>query len=84
MDTPFHSMQDLFAQLGLDNGPADIRLFIARHHPLPLEIRLFDAPFWSPSQSCLIREKLQEDGDWSVLIDTLSTQLRARPVAGST
>jgi hypothetical protein len=79
MDTLFHSMQELFAQLGLDDDPAAIRTFIAQHHPLPLEIRLFDAPFWSPSQRALIREKLQEDGDWSVLIDTLNSQLRASP-----
>lgn len=79
MDTLFHSMQELFAQLGLDDDPAAIRAFIARHHPLPLEIRLFDAPFWSPSQRALIREKLQEDGDWAVLIDTLNSQLRASP-----
>ena len=79
MDTLFHSMQELFAQLGLDNDPAAIRAFIAQHHPLPLGIRLFDAPFWSPSQRALIREKLQEDGDWAVLIDTLNSQLRASP-----
>ncbi|MEY4907632.1 MAG: hypothetical protein RL260_1350 [Pseudomonadota bacterium] len=79
MDTLFHSMQELFAQLGLNDEPAAIRAFIAQHRPLPLEIRLFDAPFWSPSQRALIREKLQEDGDWSVLIDTLNTQLRAVP-----
>ena len=80
MDTLFHSMKELFAQLGLDDDPAAIRAFIAQHRPLPLETLLFDAPFWSPSQSALIREKLQEDGDWSVLIDTLNTQLRASPV----
>ncbi|WP_442774414.1 DUF2789 domain-containing protein [Sphaerotilus montanus] len=80
MDPLFHSMKELFAQLGLDDDPAAIRAFIAQHRPLPLETRLFDAPFWSPSQSALIREKLQEDGDWSVLIDTLNTQLRASPV----
>ncbi|WP_338416130.1 DUF2789 domain-containing protein [uncultured Sphaerotilus sp.] len=79
MDSLFHSMKELFAQLGLDDDPAAIRAFIAQHRPLPLETRLFDAPFWSPSQSALIREKLQEDGDWSVLIDTLNTQLRASP-----
>ncbi|MEX8494960.1 DUF2789 domain-containing protein [Sphaerotilus sp.] len=80
MDTLFHSMKELFAQLGLDDDPSAIRAFIAQHRPLPLEIRLFDAPFWSPSQSALIREKLQEDGDWSVLIDTLNSQLRTSPV----
>ena len=51
MDTLFHSMKELFAQLGLDDDPAAIRAFIAQHRPLPLETRLFDAPFWSPSQA---------------------------------
>ena len=79
MNSTHHPMSELFAQLGLPNDEAAIRDFIDRNRPLPMTTRIFDAPFWSPSQSALIRDKLTEDGDWSVLIDTLNTLLRDHP-----
>ena len=79
MDTFHHSMGELFAQLGLPDDTASIEAFIQQHRPLPMSIRLFDAPFWSLSQAALIHEKLTEDADWSVLIDTLNVQLRDHP-----
>lgn len=79
MDIAQHTMPELFAQLGLPNAPADIAAFVRAHRPLPMTTRLPDAPFWSASQASLIREKLQEDGDWSLLVDTLNAQLRAHP-----
>lgn len=82
MDSAHHTMQELFAQLGLPDGPGEIQNFIDSNRPLPMTIRLFDAPFWTASQAALIQEKLQEDGDWSVLIDTLNALLRDHPVAG--
>lgn len=80
MDCTAPSMSLLFAQLGLPDDEEAIRAFIKSNRPLPMTIRLFDAPFWSPSQAALIREKLQEDGEWAVLIDTLNAQLRSHPV----
>ena len=53
MDLSFHSMPELFAQLGLPDDAASIQSFIQQHRPLPMGIRLFDAPFWSPSQAAL-------------------------------
>jgi hypothetical protein len=44
------------------------------------QLGLPDAPFWSVAQAALIREKLQDDGEWSVLIDTLNVQLRTHPL----
>ena len=79
MDASHHSMKELFAQLGLPHDEASIDAFIDQHHPLPMTTRLYDAPFWTASQAALIREKLSEDGDWAVLIDTLNVRLRARP-----
>jgi hypothetical protein len=79
METFNHSMCELFAQLGLPNDDAAIEAFIQQHRPLPMTTRLYDAPFWSLSQAALIREKLADDADWAVLIDTLSVQLRDRP-----
>lgn len=82
MDSSHHPMQELFAQLGLPDDDTSIQAFIAQHRPLPMQIRIYDAPFWSASQASLIREKLTEDGDWAVLIDTLNVQLRDHPAAG--
>ena len=82
MDASHHTLQDLFAQLGLPDDDASIQAFIEQHRPLPMSIRIFDAPFWSVSQAALIREKLTEDADWSVLIDTLNVQLRDHPAGG--
>jgi hypothetical protein len=80
MDTTTVSMTQLFAQLGLPDDDEGIRAFIKSHRPLPMTTRLPDAPFWSVAQAALIREKLQDDGEWSVLIDTLNVQLRTHPL----
>lgn len=82
MDSSHHHMQELFAQLGLPDDDESIQAFIQQHRPLPMHTRIYDAPFWSVSQASLIREKLTEDGDWSVLIDTLNVQLRDHPAEG--
>jgi hypothetical protein len=77
MDDLFHSFSELFAQLGLANDSASIAAFIKKNAPLQPDIRLEDAPFWTPSQAALIKEKRQEDADWTQLIDQLSLSLRA-------
>ena len=79
MDTSQHTMQALFAQLGLADDEASIQAFICSHRPLPLGTRIHVASFWTPSQSALIKEKLKEDGDWSQLVDSLDSQLREHP-----
>ena len=80
MDNPNDKMPELFAQLGLDNEPDAIRQFICDHRPVPDGMRLYDAPFWSVGQAALIKEKLQQDDDWSIVIDTLNVQLRHIPI----
>ncbi len=83
MDSHHHPMSELFAQLGLPDDAASIEAFIQQHRPLPMTTRLYNAPFWSPSQAALIQEKLAEDADWAVLIDTLNVQLRDHPAVVS-
>ena len=76
---PFsHRFSELFAQLGLAADQGAIAAFIARHAPLDPAVRLEDAPFWTPAQSAWLREELQEDADWSELIDQLNLALRGR------
>lgn len=79
MTSHHHSMTDLFAQLGLPCEPGQIQAFIAQHRPLADDVRLADAPFWTPAQAAFIREQRQLDADWSQQIDALSVSLREKP-----
>jgi hypothetical protein len=81
MDTTSVSMNQLFAQLGLPDDDDSISAFIKANRPLPMTTRLPEAPFWTTAQSQLIREKLQDDGEWALLVDTLNAQLRWHPLA---
>ena len=56
MQTSFHTLRDLFCQLGLPDTRADISRFIAIHRPLPQHMSLADAPFWRPQQAQFLRE----------------------------
>ena len=76
METSFHRFTDLFAQLGLPSDPASIEAFLRDHSPLPDHVRLADAPFWTASQSALLREEIQEDADWAEVVDQLNVMLR--------
>jgi hypothetical protein len=78
MDTTPHSLETLFAQLGLPSAnTADIERFVAEHRPLAEEVRLADAPFWSPSQAQFLREEINEDAEWAEVVDQLNAMLRA-------
>jgi hypothetical protein len=78
MDKFFHRFSELFAQLGLPNGEADIRAFIEQHSPLNDTVHLHEAPFWTSAQAALLREQLLVDADWAEVIDQLNLALRAR------
>lgn len=75
METPLHSMRNLFAQLGLPSDQASIDEFIASHSPLPENMKLADAPFWTPSQAAFLREEILEDADWAEIVDQLNASL---------
>ena len=76
MDTSDHSMQSLFAQLGLSNSDTAIDNFIQNNH-LPDDIPIENAAFWSAGQAQFIREAITQDADWAEVVDHLDTQLRA-------
>lgn len=76
MDTSKHTLSVLFQQLGLPSDQKSIESFIARYSPLPSEIAIQDAPFWSESQSQFLEEGLEEDSDWAEIIDELDALLR--------
>lgn len=81
MEHPVHPFSELFAQLGLADDDASIRDFIAAHSPLPEDMRLEEAPFWTPAQAQLLREERLEDADWIVVIDQLNVAMHALPAA---
>lgn len=77
MESNIHNIANLFAQLGLPNDNGAIDAFIATHAPLPHDVPLSEAPFWSPVQAAFLKTEIAEDADWSAVIDTLDVQLRA-------
>ncbi|MDK8465592.1 DUF2789 domain-containing protein [Marinobacter sp. SS13-12] len=76
MDTSNHTFSALFEQLGMPADKQSIEDFIAKHSPLPSEIALQDAPFWSESQSQFLEEGLEDDSDWAEIIDELDALMR--------
>lgn len=76
MDTSKHNFSTLFEQLGMPSDSKSIEEFIAKHSPLPGDIALQDAPFWSESQSHFLEEGLEEDSDWAEIIDELDALMR--------
>jgi hypothetical protein len=78
MQDAHHHFSDLFAQLGLPNDPQGIRQFLTQHTPLAGDVRLPDAPFWSPAQATFLTEALIQDSDWAELADQLSEALRGQ------
>ncbi|MEW5250969.1 DUF2789 domain-containing protein [Microbulbifer sp. 2201CG32-9] len=76
MDTTgHHTLNDLFAQLGLASEDAAIDEFLVRHH-LQGDEKLSTAPFWSQRQRDFLHEAIQEDSDWCEVVDALDTLLR--------
>jgi hypothetical protein len=78
MDTLTHPFHALFAQLGLPCDAVGVARFLQTHRPLPGDVALPDAPFWSPAQAGFLREALQQDNGWSLVVDQLSQALRQR------
>ena len=76
METPIHSLTSLFDQLGLDSTDQAIETFIDDHRPLPGNIELHRADFWSASQASFLKEEIDEDADWAEIVDQLDALLR--------
>lgn len=75
MEPVVHPFHDLFTQLGLPSEEAEIRAFIDRHRPLPGDVKITEAPFWTPAQAALLKELLLADADWAVVVDQLNVAL---------
>ncbi|WGL18034.1 DUF2789 domain-containing protein [Microbulbifer bruguierae] len=75
METGHHTLNDLFAQLGLGSDDTAIEDFLGRHH-LQGEEKLARAEFWSDSQRKFLRDAIIEDSDWCEVVDELDALLR--------
>jgi hypothetical protein len=78
MERPVHSLTTLFAQLGQPGDEASIAQFIESHRPLPGDVLLHEADFWTPSQAAFLCEAIRDDADWAEVADELNAGLRAR------
>lgn len=76
MESPIHTMNSLFDQLGLDSTDEAIEDFIDGHRPLEATVELHDAGFWNPAQATFLKQEVEEDADWADVIDQLDALLR--------
>ncbi|MBV8122754.1 MAG: DUF2789 domain-containing protein [Burkholderiaceae bacterium] len=75
MNAPHHRLEDLFAQLGLASSTQGIEAFLSTHAPIPADVPLADAPFWTEAQSKLLKEEMLGDADWAEVVDQLNLAL---------
>jgi hypothetical protein len=78
MNTSILRFHDLFSQLGLPSDEQGISQFLRTHSPLAGDIKLSEAPFWTPAQATFLREALLHDSEWAELADQLNQALRAQ------
>lgn len=71
---PDYTINDLFAQLGLDSSDDAIDKFIAEH-PLDNDQELVKADFWSEKQRAFLQEEWTRDAAWVEVIDELNVRL---------
>lgn len=78
MESSAHSLNNLFAQLGLSSSQVAIDIFIKTHSPLATNVLLSDAPFWTSAQASFLREEILNDADWAEVIDQLNAKLHSK------
>lgn len=72
-----YTMNELFAQLGLDSSDEAIEQFIAAHQ-LDEDTQLDQAPFWNDSQMAFICEEWRKDAVWAMVLDELNARLHGQ------
>lgn len=75
MDTTPQDLSHLFEQLGIDNSEDNIDKFIADNQ-IPNNVLISQANFWNESQKSFLKEAIDEDAQWSELIDHLDVLIR--------
>jgi hypothetical protein len=75
MELTTPTLATLFQQLGLDSDQTSIERFVSEHSPLPKDVKLSEAQFWTPLQARFLKEELREDADWAPVVDELNVLL---------
>jgi Protein of unknown function (DUF2789) len=78
MESTMHTLNNLFAQLGLPSDDSAIQSFIKTHHHLASSLSLSEASFWTPAQAAFLREEILKDADWAEVIDQLNASLHQK------
>jgi len=81
MELPNKDLGTLFEQLGLPSDPASIDTFIAKHYPLPDDMKVSEAPFWNQAQATFLKDELLEDAEWAPVVDELNVRLHENKLA---
>ncbi|WP_299187114.1 DUF2789 domain-containing protein [uncultured Psychrobacter sp.] len=71
---PEYSMNELFAQLGLDSSDEAIEQFIEKNK-LAKDEELIDAHIWNDNQRAFLKEEWFKDAAWVETIDELNVRL---------
>lgn len=71
---PDYTMNDLFAQLGLDSSDEAIDSFIEKHK-LAKEEALIESDIWNDNQRMFLQEEWRKDAAWVEVIDELNVRL---------
>ncbi len=75
MQSHIHTMTDLFLQLGLPADAASIEAFIEEHAGVCQICALPDASIWTDSQRAFLKESINEDSDWAIPAERLTSLL---------
>ena len=71
---PEYTMNELFAQLGLESSDEAIDKFVAEQL-LDKDTSLIEADFWTDSQRAFLQEEWKRDAAWVEVIDELNVRL---------
>ena len=71
---PEYSMNELFAQLGLDRSDEAIDSFV-ENNKLAKEEKLIEAAVWNDNQRAFLQEEWNKDAAWVEVIDDLNVRM---------
>ncbi len=71
---PEYSMNELFAQLGLDSSDEAIDSFV-ENNKLSKEEKLIEAAVWNDNQRAFLQEEWNKDAAWVEVIDDLNVRM---------
>lgn len=71
---PNYNMNDLFAQLGMDNSDEAIDQFIDDNQ-LAKDEELVNSDIWSEKQRMFLQEEWKKDAVWVEIIDDLNVRM---------